>query len=120
MKIVRITCAVIALVLVSLFLSGCTRTIKGPSDELTLSSWGAELTNGNRVSLSFDEEQAEFSAHNDSFDLFVSGIYLIDHERLVISDTATKMNYAFCYHLHGDSVELTFDEGTIILNKDPS
>lgn len=106
-----------SLLLICTLLCSCSRSVRSPSDELRMYAWSAELENGNRVSLQIDDDKARFTASNDAFTLTVSGAYLIDDELLVISDEATRMNYSFRYQVHGDSVELSCGDGTIILQK---
>ena len=117
MKIMRAACVIICVTLICLSLSGCRRVIRGPRDELVMYSWGADMDNGNKVSLVFDGDKAAFRAENDAFTLEVGGVYLIDDESLIICDEATYMNHRFDYTVHGDCVDLSFGDGTITLDK---
>ena len=80
-------------------------------------SWRSELESGKTVTLSFTDTDAELTAHGEDFDLRVSGDCFIDDGSFVICDSATSMNYSFDFILHGDSVELSYDGGSIILDK---
>lgn len=103
--------------LICMLLCSCSRAVRSPADELCMYSWSSVCDNGNRLSLSFDEDTAVFKAENDSYNVIVSGIYLLDDERLIISDVDTMMNYVFAYIVHGDCVELSFGDGTVTLDK---
>lgn len=116
MKGIRVLLAAAAIAL-CMTLCGCTRIVRSPADELCMSRWGTETQNGNRAELTFDGQYACFSVVNQSFELRIEGDCFVDDTTLVISDEATQMNYRFTYLLHGDSVELTFGDGTLILEK---
>ena len=100
-----------------MILTSCTRTIRSASDELPMFQWEAQYDNGNHASLIIEDDIAEFCVDNDAFALNLSGDYLIDDDSLTIFDNTTQMSYHFGYLIHGDSVELTFGDGTIVLNK---
>lgn len=117
MKTLRITAVLITAFCLALLLSGCARVIRSPADELSVNRWGAVTENGNRLELSFDEENAVFSAQNDSFTLEISGLYTLDAATLVINDRETHLDYRFAYTVHGDSVELTYGGETLLLDK---
>ncbi len=109
---------VTALLLVIVFiLSGCTRSVKGRSDELRMYDWQSEFDNGNTVSLSFDGSDATLIIVNDDHTLDISGLCAIDNESFVIFDENSDTNFAFDYKLYGDRVELSADNGTISLKK---
>ena len=103
--------------MICLLLSSCSRAVRSPADELCMSSWNSELDNGNIISLIFNDDTAVFRAENQAFTLIISGIYIIDDDTLIISDTDTMMNYSFGYTVHGDCAELTWGGGTVRLDK---
>lgn len=117
MTVFKKAAMMLSVLLICLLLCACSRVVRGPSDELCMYRWGSQLDNGNVIELIFDDDKAALSVRNDSFELNVSGIFFIDDENLIISDAATQMNYGFTYLLHGDSVELTYGGGTVILDK---
>ena len=117
MKLYRLLLLFLLMVSSALILSACSRSIRCPADELTMYRWEAVFDNENTVSLTFDDDTAVFSIDNPSFSVTISGTYFLDNSAFVISDTVTKANYPFDYQLHGDCVELTYGDGTIILNK---
>ena len=100
-----------------LTLCSCARVIRSPHDEITMYSWHRECENGNVISLSFDGDDAVFSAKNDRFSLHISGYCLVGDDRLVIFDRKTQVNHSFSYILHGDCVELSCYGGTVKLDK---
>ena len=100
-----------------ILLTGCTRVIESPSDELRMYSWYAEFDNGNTASLSFEDEKAFFSAENEDFSLNLSGLSVMTDDRIIICDDNSRMNYTFGYELYGDRVELSCNGSTITLDK---
>ena len=112
----RVSLIVPALILLMLT-AGCTRQVRSPCDELQMNRWGTQTQNGNVLELTFDDRRAVFSAVNDSFALTVSGVFSADDTTLVIYDDATGMPFRFSYMLHGDGIELTYRDGTVLLNK---
>lgn len=113
----RMTKLLIVICCITMMLCGCRRTVDSPADEIVLYEWRSELDNGNTVSLSFSDDRAAVTAVNDSFKLSVSGYCAVYDDRFIISDTRTKDNYTFYYRLYGDRVELTYDGGTISVDK---
>ena len=116
MRIIK-AAAVFCAVLMSASLCACERVIRGPADELTMFSWSSTFDNGNKVSLSFDSDSAVFSAQGDGLDLDISGYCLVGDDSFVICDDDTGFNYRFGYIVHGDSVELSYDGGSVALDK---
>ena len=99
-------------------LCGCRRVIAGPRDELVQFSWSYENENGSRYSLAFgDDGYANFSVRSDAEPLTLSGLCTVYDDHFVICDEGTTVLYTFCYTLYGDCVELTYDEGTLTLDK---
>ena len=82
-----------------------------------LYQWRSESDNENNVTLSFADDNASFTAENDSFTLSVSGYCAVYDDHFIISDTRAKDNYTFRYHLYGDHIDLTYGDGTITLQK---
>ena len=117
MRVFKAALCFFSVACVCFLLCSCTRVVRSEKDEITMFSWYSELDNGNKLSLSFGEDEALFNAENDGFSMEISGYYLIDDERFVIFDEDTKMDYTFIYKLHGDRVELSFGDGTITLDK---
>ena len=105
-------CAVVAL-----NLAACSRTIRSQRDEIAVFIWSGELENGKSAQLSFDDRKAYFTASGDDYELAIRGVCQIDDECFVILDEETHNTYCFDYILHGDSLELTYSGGTIILDK---
>ena len=117
MKKLKTALMLLFIISVCLSLCSCKRVIRSPADELTMSSWSANMENGNRLSLSFDADEAVFTAENPDFTLVISGYCLTDDEGFVICDEETNLNYSFMYVLHGDSLELCYDNATVTLDK---
>lgn len=112
-KFLCMTATISALII----LSGCTRMINSPADELKMYSWQGELENSSVVTLDFDGSKADLSIDNEDFDLDISGLCAVSYDTLIICDENTEYNYKFGYKLYGDRVELTIFDGTISLKK---
>lgn len=105
-------------ILLTLTLCGCQRNIESPSDEIVMYRWRSQLDSGNEVSLTFEGDNASFVTENEDFRLSVSGYCAMYDDRFIISDQKTRDNYTFSYQLFGDHIELTYGDGTIVLQKD--
>ena len=101
----------------ALTLASCSRTVRSPKDELTMFIWRSELDSANTVELSFRDDRASFSMRNESFIMTLGGHCIVDDTTFVICDDETRENYSFSYILRGDSVELSYNGGTIVLDK---
>ena len=103
--------------LLMLILCGCTRVIRNAADEITLSDWSAVLEGGAQVSLSFEGDKAAFSVDNAGKSSVVDGICILSPDEIVICDEERGENYCFAYILHGDHLELSYNNSVIILEK---
>ena len=111
----------IAFIMITLWicvtLCACRADFSSPADEIRLFSWRGETENGNTAELSFVDDEAVLTAHSDKWDVQISGLCALTDHTLVICDTNSEMNYTFRYQIHGDRIELTYDSGTIVLDK---
>ena len=101
----------------AILLSGCTRVIRSPADELKTSDWQGEYESGYTVALSFDGSNAELTVVGDGEILDISGLCAVTDDTLVICDRGSDFNYSFGYELYGDRVELSVFDSEITLNK---
>ena len=106
-----------AVLLCLLLLSGCSKTIDSPADELRAFSWQGDYENGNTVTLSFDDSNASLSVSNNDFELELEGLCVFSDDSFTICDNGSDINYTFGYALYGDRVEMSFIDGTISLKK---
>ena len=102
---------------VSMLLSGCSRVIRGPRDEIRLYDWVGEFDNGNTAELSFCDSDAAFMVENSDFTLDIIGLCSLTDDSIVIIDDTDDISYEFEYELHGDSVELCYCGDTVTLEK---
>ncbi len=100
-----------------MLLSGCTRVIRGPADELRMFGWQSEPEGGNTVTLSFDGSNASLRADGGADFLLLEGLCAVTDDTVVICDSVTGYNYSFGYKLYGDRVELSIFDSEIILKK---
>lgn len=105
----------------SIFLCGCTQTAPSYSKELTESTWGANLDGGAELSLSFSGEPgdmfADLSIKNAGISADISGRCLADEESFVIFDTESAQNYAFEYTPKGSTLEISYNNAVLTLQK---
>lgn len=107
----------IQVVMFSLLMYGCTRVIRDASDELVMYSWSTVLEGGAEVSLTFEDEDAAFSVKNGENSSTVKGYCVLSSDQFVIIDEKTEESYTFDYILRGDSVELSYQNSLIILER---
>lgn len=108
---------VMQILLFALFLYGCARVIRDASDELVTHSWRSLSESGAEVSLSFDSDTAEFTVSNGDVNCVLRGIYTASPDCITICDENSGDNYTFEYILHGDRIELSYNNSMIILEK---
>ena len=108
---------IIILCAVCILLSGCTRVIRGPRDEIRLYTWESDMENGNTVSLTFHDSHATFSVINTDFTLTISGLCSLTDDSIVIIDENDGVGYSFDYTLTGESIALSYRGDTIELGK---
>lgn len=111
LKAAAVICAV------CLLLSGCSRVIRGPRDEIRLYAWEKEFENGNAAELSFSDSKADFSVKSSDFSLKIYGLCSLTDENFVILNEADGIGYTFDYTLHGDCIDLSYRGDTITLDK---
>lgn len=103
--------------LLCVLLSSCVPAAETPADELRQFSWSVEAEDGKTASLRFEDTTATLTVESADLKLKISGLCVLTDERMMICDRATSVNYTFAYVLHGDSVELSYNGGTISLDK---
>ena len=103
--------------LLCILLSSCVPAVETPADELRQYTWSAEAENGKTATLRFDDTTATLTVESDDFTLNLSGLCVLTDERLTICDRATSVNHTLSSILHGDRVELSYNSGTISLQK---
>ncbi len=103
---------------VCLLLCSCSRAITSSADELTAHSWQAQLDNGNTITLSFDMDNATLAlAYADDTEVNIEGLCELSDTSFVIHDSDTFSSYKFDYIVHFDSVDITYGNTTVSLNK---
>ena len=108
---------VTGMIVLSIFLYGCTRVIKDASDELVMYSWSAALEGGAEVILRFDGDNAALLVTSGDTSSVIEGYCILSPERFCIIDTDTGERFVFDYILHGDRIELSHNNSLIILRK---
>ncbi len=110
-----------AVIISLLMLCGCTQNAPSPQNELISSNWTASLDGGGELSLEFSGEpgdlSAEFNLKNAGKDITISGDCLVDSTSIVIFDSSVSQNYAFDYTPKGDTLEITYNNSTLTMQK---
>lgn len=116
------TLVIIALI-VLLLLCGCTQNAPSYKTELINSAWKVKAEGGAEAVLEFsgeaDDLSAEFTITNADKTVKISGNCLADEQSFVIFDGSVMQNYAFDYLPKGDTLDLTYNNKTITLQKQP-
>lgn len=99
------------------FLVSCVRVIDDCSDELILHRWEKEFDTGVIMELYFEGDNAVLRCTSGEESAVLRGLCVLDTSGFVICDDKTKQNYMFTYTVHGDLLELTYDNATIVLDK---
>ncbi len=99
-------------------LSSCRTVVNSPADEIRLFNWSAALDNGSTATLRFKDTNAYLTVENEDVSLDIGGLCLLGDEKLTICDSATSVSFPFSYRLYGDRIELTWNGGTITLDKE--
>ncbi len=104
----------------TLLLCSCTqRAIGSQADELRVNSWSGSGEYSTTIHLSFDGTKASFDIHSmGGADTRLYGDCLVDDHTILLTDSRLKKSLEFDYELSGDEVKLSYDGGTINLNKD--
>ncbi len=118
MKNINKSIVCVIFVVITLVLSGCTKTVTNPADELTGSKWYAQLENGNEITLEFIDDKACLTLSlSGKKSATISGLCELSDTAFVIHDEDTKIPFAFYYIVHFDRVEIIYDENTVSLYK---
>lgn len=98
-------------------MSSCTAVSGNAGDEIRLNRWKTELKGGEKVSLSFKDDNASFKilSNNNKLKLKISGLCLIDSKRIMICDSVDKENYVFDYVLKDNGLSLFYSSGKLKL-----
>lgn len=118
MKTIYKSIVCVVLLVLTLVLSGCTKAVANPADELTDSKWYAQLENGNEITLDFSGDKASLTLSlSDNKSAKISGLCELSDTAFVIHDEDTKIPFAFSYIVHFDRVEIIYDKNTVSLYK---
>ena len=108
----------VILVVLTLVLSGCTKAVTNPADELTGSKWYSKLENKNEITLEFIDDKARLTLSlSDKKSTTICGLCELSDTAFVIHDEYTKIPFAFSYIVHFDRVEIIYDKNTVSLYK---
>lgn len=102
-----------------LLLCGCTQVVNSPADELKASNWQGVYDNGTQAGLEFgaDHNAVLTLKTNDGKTVVISGGCIVNDETFMITDPKMGEGFTAGYKLHGDSVEITYHNNVVKLNK---
>lgn len=103
--------------IICIMFCSCTQNTSGYSYELTSSKWKSTLEGGAEVSLSFDNEIASLSIKNSDKSTQIKGKFIADEETFVIFVPEICQNYGFSYAPKGNTLDITYNDNTISLEK---
>ena len=107
-----------ALIAVIFVFCGCSNGAQGYTGELTGGSWHARLDGGGSISLSFDGDHAALTLENGGESATIRGRVIADDSTFVIFDRELGQNYGFSYVPEGDTMELSYEGNTVIMERE--
>lgn len=110
---------VIPIILIFIMTS-CAPVITGTADEIRINDWSATLKNGSVVTLSFDEDYAEFKINSTDKDAEadIKGLGVIDNRQILIYNQSEIEPYYFKYSLNNNKLTLKYNGGKVVLTRD--
>ena len=108
------------LLLFTMLFCSCTqKAVNNQADELRINSWSGKGEYSTTVHLSFEGSKASFDIHSmGGADTRLYGDCVIDEDKIMLTDSRLKNSLEFDYEIKGNEVTLSYDGGTIYLNKD--
>lgn len=108
------------LLILTLLLCACTQqSVTSKEDELKINSWSGSGEYCTTVFLSFDGTKANFDIHSmGGATTSLYGDCVVDEDKILLTDSRLKKSLEFNYEIEGDKMTLTYNGGTINLNKD--
>ena len=103
--------------IICIMFCSCTQNTSGYSYELTSSNWHKTLDGGAEISLTFDDDTANFAIKNSDKSTQIKGKFLADEETFVIFVPEISQNYGFSYKPKGSTLDITYNGNTITLEK---
>ena len=109
------------LVILAFFLSfmccSCTQVIVNSADEIRLNKWSAETEYDKVITLDFNGDKGVFkvNSRDKKASLTISGLCIIDADKIAIFNEADNENYIFSYKLKGDKLTLKYSGGKLNL-----
>ncbi|MDO5124030.1 MAG: hypothetical protein Q4D44_05115 [Eubacteriales bacterium] len=103
------------ILIICVFLTGCTRVVVTTSDELTMGSWQHISKSGTVANLTFEGESATLEIKPATKDeaVVIRGIYSVDKDNLYITDESKFTTYKFGYDVYNDRVYISYKEDKI-------
>lgn len=108
------------LLISTILLCSCTqRSVTSQEDEVKINSWSGNGEYCTTVFLSFDGTKANFDIHSmGGATTSLHGDCVVDEKKILLTDSRLKKSLEFDYEIEGDKMQLTYNGGTINLNKD--
>lgn len=109
----------IILLFTALLLTSCTRVTLDKADEIRMNTWSAELENGSVVTLSFQDDNAEFKINGKDKDARadLKGLCVIDDKKILIYNQSESESYFFDYKIKNNTLILNYNGGSMILTR---
>ncbi len=106
-------------IIIMFFLTSCTQVIVNTTDEIRLNNWSAKPENGSTVTLSFNDDTAEFRIKSTDPDARakISGLCFIDDKRIFIYNQIENEPYIFEYKLKDNQLIMKYNGGKLVLTR---
>lgn len=108
------------LLIITVLLCSCTQpSIQSAKDELKANSWSGSGEYSTTVFLSFDGTKANLDIQSmGGAETKLSGDCIVDDEKILLTDSRLKKSLEFKYQIDGNKMTLTYNDGTMNLEKD--
>ena len=107
------------LILTMIFCSCTQPAITDKTDELRVNSWSGTGEYSTKVFLSFNGTNASFDVQSmGGAKTSFYGDCVVDDSKIRLTDSRLKKSFEFDYDIQGNKMTLTYDGGTINLEKD--
>jgi len=117
---------VILVLILNFIFCSCTQVVVNSADEIRLNKWSVSTEFDKEVTLEFKGDKGIFKVESEDKKSCVtlSGLCIIDADKIAIFNESDKENYIFSYKIRGNKLNLSYSEGKLTLlrvqRKNPS
>ena len=107
-------------IIIIFFLTSCTQLVTNTADETRMNTWKAELQNGSIVTLSFENDTAQFRVEDEDGDVLtrIKGLCFFDNKSMLIYNKSESEPYIFEYKIKNNKLVLSYGGGRLVLTRE--